>query len=256
MPVNRRQRGRQSDAVEQSWLLTYSDMVTLLLAFFVLLFTFSNLDAQKYEAVIASLQGSLGVLEGGKSFVPDHTLLEPAGVIDEAAGEITPGTNVLMMYQSLVRFIEEEGLTGTMSVELSEPGIIVRFSDQVLFDLGQADLKPEFESTLTRFATAISTWQGDIRVEGHSDSLPIYRPKFPSNWELSSARASTVVRFLIGQDFDPEKLSVAGYGEHRPIDDNSTLEGRARNRRVDVVLLAESEDAGQAHALGEMDAVE
>lgn len=251
MSASRRYRAKSENTLDSPWYLTYADMITLLLAFFVMLFTFSNLDVQKFEAMIASLQGSLGVLDGGKSFVRDDTLLEPAGIIDQAAGQISPGRNVQLMYNSLMEFIEGEGLQGAVSVELTEPGIIVRFADKVLFDLGEADLKPEFEATLGRFATALSVWEGDIRIEGHSDSLPIHRPKFPSNWELSSARASTVVRFLIDRELRPEQLSVAGYGEHRPIDSNSTPEGRARNRRVDVVLLAEPETVGQAYTIGQ-----
>jgi len=240
--VNRRRRGQPTEDAGTAWYVTYSDMITLILAFFVMLFTFSNLDVQKFEALIASLQGSLGILDGGKSFVPDETLLEPMEFLDEPPGDIVPSPEMLRMYNSLVQFIAEEGLDGKVAVELKDPGIILRFSDQVLFDLGEADLKPEFEQTLERFASALSVWEGFIRIEGHSDALPIQRPKFPSNWELSSARASTVVRFLIDQGLRPDRLSVAGFGEHRPIDDNTTLEGRARNRRVDVVLLEDNTD--------------
>lgn len=251
MSVRRLRRTRTDDAREGQWLLTYSDMITLLLTFFIMLFAYSSLDAQKFEALVTSLQGSLGILDGGKSIIPDEGLLESTSLMDEAAGILSPGRNPWLMYDTLLTFIADEGLDGTVSVEFMDSGIVVRFSDQVLFDLGEAELKPEFRATLARFAEALAVWEGEIRVEGHSDSLPIHRPKFPSNWELSAARASTVVRFLIDRGLNPEQLSVAGYGEYRPIADNSTPEGRARNRRVDVVLLAEPETVLQGLSVGQ-----
>lgn len=214
-------------------------MITLLLCFFVILFAFSNLDVQKFQAMMASLQGSLGVLDGGRSIQQDTTLLNPEGILDEELAVMAQTQTLHSMYDTLVQFLTDEGLDGTVSVSLQEPGIVVRFPDQVLFDLGEADLKPDFEATLNRFAQALSVWHGQIRVEGHSDSLPIHRPNFPSNWELSAARASRVVRFFVDQGLPADQLSVAGYGEHRPIYDNDTAEGRAKNRRVDVVLLSE-----------------
>lgn len=239
MSWNRRQRARSEES-ESSWLLTYSDMVTLLMAFFAMLFAFSNLDLQKFEALVSSLQGSLGVLDGGRSVHEDVGLNVSSGLLDDTLGMVGDRQRLYAMYEDLVRFVEAEGLGDTVSVSLQEPGIVVRFPDQVLFDLGEADLKPEFQATLDRFAKALLVWEGEVRVEGHSDSLPIHRPKFPSNWELSAARAATVVRFFVARGLAPERLSVAGYGEHRPIYSNATPEGRAKNRRVDVVLLSET----------------
>jgi len=240
MALERRRHRAHEEEPTGEWLTTYSDMVTLLLCFFVMLFAFSTVDVRKFEAFLASFQGSLGIFDGGRSAVGDGHLNGSAAILEEVMGN--PGTtrNLVVMYHELQRFIEEEGLTGTVTVTLEEPGVVVRFPDQVLFDLGEADLKPEFEATLRRFAQALTRWDGEIRVEGHADSLPIHRPKFPSNWELSAARASTVVRFFIDRGLDPTKLWVAGFGEYRPIADNTTPEGRVRNRRVDVVLLAHS----------------
>lgn len=239
MSWSRRPRTRQ-DEPEGNWLLTYSDMVTLLMAFFAMLFAFSNLDVQKFQSLVSSLQGSLGVLDGGRTVQQQEGLDFSSGILDEELGSAVDTQRLQSMYETLVSFIEAEGLDDTVSVSLQEPGIVVRFPDQVLFDLGEADLKPEFQATLDRFANALLVWEGEIRVEGHSDSLPIHRPKFPSNWELSAARAATVVRFFIDRGLVPERLSVAGYGEHRPIYSNATAEGRAKNRRVDVVLLTET----------------
>lgn len=239
MSWNRRARNR-SDEPEGSWLLTYADMVTLLMAFFAMLFAFSSLDVQKFQALVSSLQGSLGVLDGGRSVHEDVGPHASSGLLDEMLGSAVEAQRLQNMYDTLLRFIEAEGLGHTVSVTMQEPGIVVRFPDQVLFDLGEADLKPEFQATLERFAEALLEWDGEIRVEGHSDSLPIHRPKFPSNWELSAARAATVVRFFVARGLAPERLSVAGYGEHRPIYSNATEEGRAKNRRVDVVLLTEA----------------
>lgn len=220
--------------------MTFSDMVFLLLCFFVMLFSFSSLDVQKFQSLISSFQGAIGVLDGGRSLIPDDSAFSSMGAMDSPAwlnvGALRQNQAVAL-YENLQRIIESEGLEGTVVLDVEERGIIVRFADQVLFDLGEAELKPEFRAVLERFAQVLRSWEYPIRVEGHTDNLPIATAKFPSNWELSVVRATTVVRFLIEQGVQPDLLSAVGYGEYKPIADNNTPEGRAQNRRVDVVLL-------------------
>jgi chemotaxis protein MotB len=126
-----------------------------------------------------------------------------------------------------------------VELELQERGLIVRFAEQVFFDLGEAALKPEALEVLKTLAGTLKTLPNPLRVEGHTDNWPISTARFPSNWELSVHRATNVVRFLIEEEgFDPNKLSVAGYSEYRPIRPNDTAEDRAMNRRVDIVILS------------------
>lgn len=116
---------------------------------------------------------------------------------------------------------------------------MVRFADQVFFDLGKADLKPEAVEILNRLGPILKGIPNPIRIEGHTDNLPINTAQFPSNWELSTYRATRVIRYFIEElGFSPDKLSAAGYGEYRPIADNDTPEGRSLNRRVDIVIIS------------------
>lgn len=240
MHASRRRRFRGDEEEESLWMMTYSDLVTLLLCFFVMLFTFSSMDVQKFQALISSFQGAVGVLDGGRSLTQDDSAFSSRGVMDNPAwldvGALRQN-EVEILYDNLARIIESEGLEGMVVLDVEERGIIVRFADQVLFDLGEAELKPEFRTVLERFAQALLPWEDPIRVEGHTDNLPIVTAAYPSNWELSVIRATTVVRFLIEQGVEPDLLSAVGYGEYQPIADNNTPEGRAQNRRVDVVLL-------------------
>lgn len=246
MRASRRRHIHGEEEDESVWLMTFSDLVFLLLCFFVMLFSFSSLDVQKFQTLISSFQGAIGVLDGGRSLTPDDSAFSSMGAMDSPAwlnvGALRQN-QAIALYENLARIIESEGLEGTVVLDVEERGIIVRFADQVLFDLGEAELKPEFRTVLERFAQVLRSWEYPIRIEGHTDNLPIATAKFPSNWELSVARATTVVRFLIEQGVKPDLLSAVGYGEYQPIADNNTPEGRAQNRRVDVVLLLTEDPA-------------
>lgn len=226
---------------EGTWMTTYSDTITLLLCFFVLLFSFSNLDVKKFSAMLASFQGAIGILDGGVTLTNDQNAFGGIGVMDDVIPDFwhepEDGRDAAAIYDELSQIIADERLEGDVQVSVEERGIVVRFAEKVLFDLGKADLKPEYQEVLKQFAAAILPWESPIRVEGHTDNLPINTPEFPSNWELSVRRATTVVRFLIEQGIDPKLLSAVGYGEYQPIASNLTEEGRAQNRRVDIVLL-------------------
>jgi len=221
-------------------------MVTLLWTFFILLFAVSVLNAEKFDAAVRSYGSAVGVMSTG------------AGSILPGAGGSTPlpdpmAAIVAMELEQLrqtgeafSRELAAVGLSEKVSVEMDERGLILRFADSVLFDLGSADLRPEAAEALLQVGKMIKDLENPIRVEGHTDSWPINTEKFPSNWELSSGRAGSVVRFLIEKSGVREnKLQVAGYAEFRPIDTNETAEGRQRNRRVDIVILRPSLAGGE-----------
>lgn len=225
-----RRKPREESSNAGSWLTTYSDMVTLLLAFFVLLFAFSNVDEAKFSAVISAFQGYFGVLEGGL-VVRDQPVPLPFDSSELAQKQLN------QLYEELTEFIEQEGLSG-VRLEMEERGLIVRFAEQVFFDLGEATLKPEALRILGSISGTLRDLPNPLRVEGHTDNWPIQTSKFPSNWELSVHRATNVVRHLIEvEGFDPKKLSAAGYSEYRPVKPNDTAQNRALNRRVDIVIL-------------------
>lgn len=240
----RRRRSRKSGegaAGAPLWMVTYSDMVTLLLAFFVLLFSFSELDVQRFRSIMSAFQASVGVLDGGMRVIQDDHAVQ--GRTDWDLQDVNwhrpeLERQLFGVHAELQAFVSSRNLEHAMHVDLTERGVIVRFADQVLFDLGSADLKAEALQVLDALADILEGIPNHVRVEGHTDDLPIHNERFPSNWELSTARATTVLRYLIEtHGMSPEALSAAGYGEYQPLTPNESTEERARNRRVDIVLL-------------------
>jgi chemotaxis protein MotB len=223
------------------WLVTYADMVTLLLCFFVLLFSMSRVEMDKFRAVISSLQGALGIMDGAvtPSLPPSDDLFDPEDLQAQLLAQ------EMAQMRAMAAEFEEElagmGLSDKVTVELEERGVVFRLADTVLFGIGKDELRPEARDVLLKVGQLLSRVSNSVRVEGHTDNWPINTPRFPSNWELSTGRATSVVRFLIEEsNLDPRQLQAAGYGEYHPIDTNDTAEGRQRNRRVDVIILRPS----------------
>jgi chemotaxis protein MotB len=232
---------------------TYGDLVTLLMCFFVLLFAFSEIDAQKFDAIMESFQGSAGILSGGKTLNQDQLVFDamPEQSITKTVEEI----ETLQVLEEIINeYIEAEDLQFEIQVELEDRGLVIRFPDNVLFDSGRAVIKEETVDTLAFLGEVLKDPQFvsmDIRVEGHTDNIPINTPQFPSNWELSTTRATNVLKFFIDRsNIDPYRLSASGYGEYHPIASNDTIAGRQNNRRVDVVVMrkfntTETEEASE-----------
>lgn len=231
MSRERLSRRRAEGGSGGSWLNTYADMVTLLLCFFVLLFAFSNVDEQRFQAVMSALRGSLGVLDSGPIINVIDTDLNN---ISELARQ-----QLIELHHDLSVLLQSEGMDRSVSLAVDERGLTIRFADQVLFDLGKADLKPEAIQIIKKLSPMLKELPNPIRIEGHTDNLPINTPIFPSNWELSTHRATSVIRYLVEEEgFDPTKLSAAGYGEYRPIVPNDTAANRGLNRRVDIIIMS------------------
>ncbi len=231
MARNRKQEECKAGAPD--WLTTYSDMVTLLLCFFVLLFTFSSVDAEKFRSIMASFQGGTGVLSGGSSLDIPINPIEDDLDVDEVLNE-------LLAY--LEDFSESLDLGEGIEVISEERGIVIRFTDNVFFDSGSADLKPDSLEVLKSVAEILnedSFKDKQIKIEGHTDSDPILRKSpYPTNWELSTARATNVLRYFEENGYiQGERISSSGYSFYRPIAPNDTRENKARNRRVDIVIL-------------------
>lgn len=230
------------------WMTTYADLVTNMLCLFVLLFAFSQVDVARFQEVIISVQGAFGVLDGGSSLTSEAL---PGGAGDDATLQWQAEQRRLEEIMGKIKeYIDKNDLENKVQVWLDERGLMIRFLDTALFDLGQADLKPEAQLILDDVAQILLTVPNRIRVEGHTDDLPINTYRFPSNWELSTTRATTVVRyFLENYSFPPKQFSAAGYGEWHPVVPNDTIENRAQNRRVDIVILRT--DVSQQEPLNE-----
>lgn len=231
--MSRRRKQEESSGGSPEWLTTYSDLVTLLLCFFVLLFSFSEVDAGKFRDIMNSFQGGAGVLEGGTSM--DTPLVEVEDDLEDSAG-------LDELLNDLEEYADNLGLEDKISVEVDERGIIVRFMDNVFFDSGSASIKEESFEILSSVAELLKREEfinRQIKVEGHTDSDNIrFSTKYPTNWELSSARATNVLRYLIEEEsMNGRRVSSSGYSYYRPIVENDTPENKSKNRRVDIVIL-------------------
>lgn len=217
------------------WLLTYADMITLLMAFFIMMFAISYFDSKKFEAVMHSLHEVFG---GRKITTVSGPGLNTYGGLTGMNPIIVQPPEFSLVEQNIEDWVERGGYDDHVFVHRSERGLIVRFlSEGLLFNLGEADLSNEGKRALRELTAIISPLKSRIRVEGHTCDLPIRTIRFPSNWELSAGRASAVVRFLVQEDVNTNRLSTAGYGEFRPFLPNTSRDNRRLNRRVDIVLL-------------------
>jgi len=219
------------------WLLTYADMITLLMAFFIMMYSMSILNLARFRQVAFSIRSGFGGLtEGqGKSIMGSsgQVSVKPSPIAGESTG--VPW----QIIRRIQRFVREEDLEKVVKLRTDERGIVVSLvTDQVMFGKGQADLSPLAKKLVFSIADTIRGIPNEIRVEGHTCDLPIVSNKYPSNWELSTARAAAVVRFLIEQVGVPqERLSAAGYADSKPLAPNNCERNRALNRRVDIVIL-------------------
>jgi chemotaxis protein MotB len=214
---------------KERWLLTYSDMITLLMVFFIVLFAMSNVDAKKYQSLAESLND---VFSGQKS-----VLSNPSQSVVSIMPKLST-EDFSEMEKQLRETIEELGLVSKVKINYESEGIVLSFQDTVLFDLGSANLRPEAENVIDKVTAVLAKSPFKLRVEGNTDDLPINTAQFPSNWDLSVARATSVVRMMIkNPNMDPGRLSIMGYGEYRPVAPNDSPENRQLNRRVDIVIL-------------------
>ncbi|UWD48377.1 OmpA family protein [Clostridioides difficile] len=220
----------------ERWLLTYSDLITLLMIFFVIMYSMSNVDAEKYKQLSQSLNsafgGSSGVIEGGQSKI------EP--VVDPNNNNLDSLQNpeVKEVAENIQNYLNESGLANSVSLKAQDRGLVISLKDTILFDTGKAVIINDSRDKIIQIGKMLNEMNSYIRVEGHTDNLSIKNSEFKSNWDLSVMRATNVVQLLIDSaGIAPNKLSAVGYGEFRPIADNSSPDGKSKNRRVDIVLV-------------------
>lgn len=234
----------------ERWLLTYSDLITLLMVFFVVMYAMSNVDAQKFKAVADALSNSLGgsrpaMVEiatnpNGPSALETGLKDNQSDLNNGAAARET--ASIQEIKAKIDKFAEDNNIQTKLVSSVEERGLVVSIQDTLLFESGQATVTPYAQQVLEKVSTVLSTTPNYIKVEGHTDNLPINTPQFPSNWELSSARATNVLEIMIHQGITPRQLSAVGYGEYRPTAPNLTEVDRAKNRRVDLIILRSKYD--------------
>ncbi len=222
------------------WILTYGDMVTLVLTFFVAIYAMSTIDKTKYEEMSSSFRNVFSGPGGGGMMSGAQAVVDPGikKIIAQPMMTAEQNRTWKQMYQSIDSIVSKERYRGKAEVIYTERGIVISFKEKLFFDLGSADIIRDALPTIREVGITIMQQQFPIRVEGHTCDLPIKTGLYPSNWELSASRAVNVARFLIeGVGFNPERVAVAGYGQYRPIAPNVNEENRARNRRVDIVII-------------------
>jgi chemotaxis protein MotB len=235
------------------WLVSYADFITLLFAFFVVLFAFAKAD-QKIQVQVAE---SIDTAFSSLGIFPDSARRPVKGAIANATVSadqpVTPlnivmGEDVLSpakvrddlskIQRELQQTLSNQVATHTVSIKMGRDGLVISLREAGFFPSGSATPKPATLATLHQVAAALGRTAYDLRIEGHTDNIPIHTGEFDSNWELSSARATRIARiFLDMKAIPPERLSAAGYSEFHPVASNSTPDGRAENRRVDLVVL-------------------
>jgi len=249
-------RPRRKDLGEvinhERWLISYSDFMTLLFAFFVVLFAATYRDNQAIRKLARAIHNgfqTMGAFSSDESGSGGAYSTETPGADDNSSRvqngktALNPASagsvrDMLELRRQLEKAMGQELQNREVVLQVTPEGFVISLKELGFFDSGHAELLPGAAEKIERIARVLARPGLEIRVEGHSDNQPIHNSQFRSNWELSTARAMAVLRLLVDQaGFDPKKLSASGYGEYRPVADNTTAEGRRMNRRVDLVVV-------------------
>lgn len=234
----------------ERWLITYADLITLLMIFFVVMYAISTVNAQKLQAMAESLSA---VLAGKSDAILDTR--GPSIVEGKSGQQLRPRTSgaggqadMEQVKRQIIKYIQSQGVKDpgfarSIIITEQERGLVISIKDTLLFPKGSAELTPRSQEIIYEVGKSLTQIPNYIRVEGHTDNLPIHTAQFPSNWELSVIRATNVARALIERvGIPPERLSATGYGEYRPLVPNDSEYNRSMNRRVDIVILKQKYD--------------
>ena len=252
---------RESPENHERWLVSYADFITLLFAFFVVMFASSQTDKAKTQAVSDSVQKALK----GESFNSVVTAILGGAIDTKGQGSAQmkgPGgskkdvkttdvkrdaqtAELLPSLQILTKELGSEIRAGKLQLSMGSRGLIISFTQAALFPSGEDEIAKDSFDGIQKIANAIKQVPNPVRLEGHTDSVPIHNSRFKSNWELSAARSIALLELFVKSGLPRERLSIAGYADTAPVDDNQTETGRQRNRRVDMVILNETGVKGE-----------
>jgi len=248
----KRRRNPPSHVHHDRWLVSYADFITLLFAFFVVLYSAAVIDRKKMTQVAASIQVAfqqMGVMPASSSLPATAAPAQPAAPGDSSPPALPPTRHAADGLQALQKELEEvlapEISRGEVAVHAGPDGLVVSLREVGFFDSGSAGIQAQSRPAFSRMARLLAQHDYQVRIEGHTDNVPIHNSQFSSNWELSTSRATEMVRLLITRyQMKPEQLSAAGYAEYHPAASNESPQGRALNRRVDVVIVGKPATAG------------
>lgn len=255
--MKRRRARRSQPSGAPKWMVTYSDMVTLILVFFILLFSMSQIDLAKFEAISESFRNR-NILEFFPSAVPmdnptEHTSNLESGKntnefdtptqlpdFTDKDRETEQDDSLDVLLADVEKFLNENALHDVITANRTDRGVVLVLQESILFDSGEAEIIESGKPFLDKIGTMLSELPNNVKVEGHTDSRPISNFRYPSNWELSGSRASSVIRHLITEnEFSHARFSAVGYAETRPLVPNTSATNWSKNRRVEIVILEE-----------------
>lgn len=260
--MSRKHKKHEKEPNHERWLVSYADFITLLFAVFTTLYAMSQTDKKKAEEVMASIRESFGYASVGAAHRPSMIDTRDLRIIPSIRPEIlTPGKrekdqggktrakaeekDFREIKAAIEAYLLKNGAQQKVSVNITKRGLVVSLKEAGFFNSGSAAIKSESYPLLRKVAESLA-YSNVIRVEGNTDTDPISTREFKSNWELSTARSANIVHYLIDyQGFSPENISATGFGEFRPVADNTTVEGKQKNRRVDIVLLSPESESSE-----------
>jgi chemotaxis protein MotB len=249
-----RRRVHRARVSHDRWLVSYADFITLLFAFFVVLYTSANADKKKQQEVSAAIDAafrSLGIFpdamrkpsyKAGAAATADHPVV-PVNIVmgEDVLAPAAVKDDLERIRRDLTQALSDKVAAHTVSIKMGRDGLVISLREAGFFSSGSAVPKPQTMPTLRLIAARLGATPYDLRIEGHTDNIPIHNEEFDSNWELSSARATHIARMILDQKLiGPERISAAGYAEFHPVATNDTPDGRAENRRIDLVVLPRS----------------
>ena len=239
-----RKKVQRDEPSGDEWLATYSDCVTLLMTFFVLLYAMSSTDEAKMRALSQAFR-SVMTGEVGDSILEYNLYNGDVPLIGgETPTDTVDGENIEeSMYYQVSKFVKEHELEAAVEIIETEQGVAIQVRESILFETSKSTLREDSKEVLSSIAELLSSIDNTIVVEGHTDNRPISTAEFPSNWELSVDRAVNVVKYFVeNTGIDPKRLSATGYGEHHPVVPNDTEENMAKNRRVNILIIADDKE--------------
>lgn len=244
MAERKRRHAEEEHENHERWLVSYADFITLLFAFFVVMYSISAINEGKYrvfsDSVVeafrkpgANLVAPVMVVQGTPGKIPMDAVIKNSQVESQNREN---RESLKKMAEEVEEVLEPLVKAGKVKVTVTSRGILIEMSDSILFSPGQAILAPVAVLAMRSVASVVAPGQFPITIEGHTDNIPIHNTLFPSNWELSAVRATTVLRIFVDSGVTADRLTAIGYGDQRPLDGNDTPEGRARNRRVNILI--------------------
>jgi chemotaxis protein MotB len=237
--AKRKKHKKHEDHVDESWLIPYADLLTLLLALFIVLFASSTIDAQKFQAISSAFSNELSGGTGVMEFPSPVEDIEMTEVDEQEKLKAADREELEEMQKKMTAYIKENNLQDKVETELTGEGLLLRIRDNVLFNSGASEIQPQqIKSAQEISELLVMDIPRSIIISGHTDNVPIKTAQFASNWELSAMRSVNFMKEILrNEKLDPRLFSSKGYGEYQPIASNDTESGRAQNRRVEILIL-------------------